>query len=300
MPAQNAVMPVWMAPRCPAALPWNADTAAVLLSAIDQRRSSIDRPYVVAVAGGSATGKSTQVAARLAEHLGHLCCRIEQDHFQQRSAVIDRLNPRYRWDDPLNYGLEACADLLERLRAGREATMPVYSFMDRRHTGTQTLEARPVILLDGLYAGHESLQPWIDMALYVETPLYGRLLRRLFRNQFERYRNADPARTLQGFLGPVLKAHREQVRDQRGQAHWILQNPYRFTESLQRFGLQPVRQTDPIRRTYALPAGLTLELAGNPPGVTVFRIRYADRLYFPFPVDPETADRLESLDLHEY
>lgn len=293
-------MPVWMAPRSPATLPWNVETAEVLLTTIDRRRSGIDRPFVVAVAGGSATGKSSQVAARLAERLGHLCSRIEQDNFQQRPAMLDKLNPRYRRDDPLNFGLETCADLLERLRAGQQASMPVYSFQDQRHTGSRTLNVRPVILLDGLYAGHETLQPWIDLSLYVETPLYGRLLRRLFRNQFERYRNADPGRTLQGFLGPVLKAHREQVRDQRGQAHWILQNPYRFAESLERFDLSPVRHQVPIRRTYALPGGLTLEIAGTDPTVPIFRIRYADRLYFPFPVDPATAERLETLDLHEY
>jgi uridine kinase len=275
------------------------------IQAISADNQLVGQNTIIAVAGGSSTGKSTQVAEGLRQRLADSQV-ISQDHYQLGRDYDMTADPLYRWDGLGNYGLpESCA-LLQSLRRSGEnrqsATMPVYTFAEGQRTGVQLIEPTPIVLFEGLYAGFGDLRAQSDLLIYVEMPLYGRLLRRLFRSCFDRFRG-DPSLSLQRTLaGGVLPAHRNLVRQQRATADLIVQMPYSFADTIQRFDLPE------ISRPYLVDSEMfTLRFGTSAWRVesdTINGLHVAlfenDRLYFSFPTDADTLARLAALDLGEW
>ena len=200
---------------------YSAEALSELAGHLHHAATQQPQPVMVCIAGGSATGKSTQVAADLHQLLPTCSQVISQDHFQLGKDYVNATDSPYRWDDPANYGLTESLDLLRQLKSGEPTFLPQYAFSDRKRIGYQGLLPTPVVLFEGLYAGYGALREVADWLIYTEAPLYVRLLKRLFRNTFERYR-ADPALVCKGFLGGgVLKAHRDLVSQQRLQADLV-------------------------------------------------------------------------------
>ena len=98
-----------------------------------------------------------------------------------------------------------------------------------------------MVIYEGLYAAYAELATISDIVVYVESPLYGRLLRRIFRNRYERYR-VDPIISFSSFIH-TLNANYELIAPHKKHAHFILNIPYRFEDSIQRFGLKPMYAT---------------------------------------------------------
>lgn len=238
------------------------------IQGIQRRNQPLGRNTIVCIAGGSSTGKSTQLAADLHQQLADSQI-IAQDSFQLGAEFTDQADPVYRWDAIANYGLPESAALLRALQAGESARIPVYSFRDFRRTGFRTIAPTPIVLFEGLYAGLSELRSIADLVIYAESPLYARMLRRLFRSCFERYR-ADPATALKSFLtGGVLKAHQDLVYPQRHTADVVFRMPYAFADSIRRFGLEKQPGSFPTQHVLFFGSGRCpgcVARRGRPPG----------------------------------
>ena len=254
---------------------------------------------IVCIAGGSSTGKTTQVAAGLLERLIPDAQLVSQDNYQS-GRDFRGVDPVYRWDAPGNYGLPESRALLMALKNGQSVQMPVYSFREARPTGLVDVQPAPIILFEGLYAGFGDLRAVADLLLYVESPLYARLLRRVFRNVFERYR-AEPALSLKSFLGGgVLPAHRDLVCQQRSTADVILLMPYQFADTILRFGPGPVQPTDLAETelfSFPMDADSGIRVSSDAAGRLYFGVWYRGDCYFTFPIDDETYRLLLKTDL---
>lgn len=173
-------------------------------------------PYLIALTGGSGSGKST-----VAEALVHLCKHIgvvvfaedgyywPMSHYgsagtnAQRSAIISNVN----YDDPVSKETGLMARQLADLKAGRTIEQPVYDY-DRhdRKSETLTIDPAPIIILEGIHAlSVPELKPLIDLSIYVDTPDDLRLARRLRRDVIERGRSVESV--LAQYLSTVRAAH---------------------------------------------------------------------------------------------
>ncbi len=275
------------------------------ISAENQR---LGQATIVGIAGGSSTGKSTQVAIGLLDRLRPDAQLISQDNYQLGRDYDLTTDPMYRHDGLGNYGLTESAALLTSLRHGRSATMPVYAFLEQQQTGHQLIQPTPIVLFDGLYAGFGPLRTQCDWLIYVESPLYGRLLRRLFRNRYERYR-LEPSVSLRNTLaGGVLPAHHDLVCQQRATADIILQNPYAFTESIIRFDLpilQRTYQLDNVAFSFHFGTNSEWRVETELPSANGSIVRHVglfqqNERYASFPIDDDTLLRLVALDLNSW
>jgi uridine kinase len=118
-------------------------------------------PFIVAIDGRSGVGKSTMARA-LAERLD--ACVIEGDDFYAGGIGL-------RSDAPASRAA-ACIDwtrqqsLLEALAAGRPAHWRAFdweAFDGRLRDEPTTLEPRPVVILEGVYAARPELADLLDL-----------------------------------------------------------------------------------------------------------------------------------------
>ena len=285
------------------ALDWDTAVFQLLLKQIKQIQSGHHRPVIVAICGGSATGKSTQVAQGLKNALGANALLFHQDNFQNLPQRISNLNPRYRQDDPENYGLADLPDILDALRTNQATQIPRYIFQKRSHEGTQRLSPTEIILFEGLYSAHASIVEKADFVVYVEMRAIGRVLRRGYRGLFERYGRVNFANVFWNFCTSVLAAHMECVRKQRERADLIIRIPYTFSETLNRFPIQPVipnsqlARSGPVIREYAVDADSRLQIIGtSAPHWMEIRYLHAEHIYFCFTAGPELSNRIMATD----
>ncbi|WP_373492681.1 uridine kinase [Aquiflexum sp.] len=256
---------------------------------------------IVGIAGGSCTGKSTQIAKKLCAQLPQHTQLLSQDNYQKGIELTNYFEYTYHWDDPANFGIEEGRQMLETLKSGKIAQMPVYSFERKKPVGYKKIQSTPVILFEGLYALHAHLKPLVDFSIYVESPLYGRLLRRVFRNAFDRYRQ-DPELVFERLLtGKVYESHRAEVVRQKENCDFTVHNPYCFSETIHQFDLKPMTSEilHDVLYIYALNNDFYLKVVKDKSDQMWLIITDTEHMYSKFSIKSSSLDQLKKLDLDE-
>lgn len=158
----------------------------------DAVRGSDKSTYVVALAGGSASGKSflsEQLQTWGVQH-GYDTVILHQDDFALGRAWGNRHQSPYKWDDPDNYRLdEAFAVLTEFLR-GREQSFLAYTLEAHEPVAKKQLEwecaessiGRRLVIIEGLFAWREPFDTMVDLRVFMEVNFWHRYVLRLQRN----------------------------------------------------------------------------------------------------------------------
>jgi len=172
---------------------------------------------LIAVVGGSGSGKSW-IAARVGEWTGqkvaHLC---QDDFYQDLSHLPERERALVNFDDPEAIDWETLREVLDALRQGKAAEIPVYDFAT--HTRLPVGRLFPpaeVVVLDGLWLlHHEWLREKFSLSVFVDCPEEERLRRRIARDVLERGRTEESVR--RQFSNHVQPMHAKFVEPQ---AQW--------------------------------------------------------------------------------
>lgn len=125
---------------------------------------------VVGITGPVGSGKST-LARRLATHGA-------ADRLATPPSLLstDDYLPDYRAVDPLHRDLPEHADLallaenLAALRAGRRATVPVWSFHTHRREGVREVAPTALVICEGIHALHGMHREHLDVRVFVDAP----------------------------------------------------------------------------------------------------------------------------------
>lgn len=170
------------------------------------------KPFVIGVAGGSGSGKTT-VAAKILDaagrdrvaHLLHDHYYVDLEHLSwaERSKV--------NFDHPDSLDQELFRQHLSELAAGRGVDCPTYDFKThRRLNETQRIEAKPVVLVEGiLIFADPKLRALMDLRVFVDTDADLRVLRRIQRDVAERGRTIESV--IDQYLTTVRPMHMEFV-----------------------------------------------------------------------------------------
>ena len=175
-------------------------------------RPSPSAPFVVAIAGGTASGKTTLVD-RFARQ--QACLRLTHDRYYR-----DVAEPRgHDYDHPDALDTALMVQHLALLRAGRPAELPVYDFRTHtRQAHTERAEAQALVIVEGiLVLHHPELRALADLSVFVHAPADVRLVRRLRRDVVERGR--DVHGVLDQYLAKVRPGHEGFVEPSRQHAH---------------------------------------------------------------------------------
>ncbi|MDZ7270985.1 MAG: uridine kinase [candidate division KSB1 bacterium] len=181
------------------------------------------RPVVVAIAGGSGSGKS-YLAQRLMERLGRQrCVLIEQDsYYADLSALPLAERARRNFDHPDALDFDLLVQHLRQLINGRSIAKPVYDFAQHtRRPETVMVAPAEVIIVEGILVLHDArVRRLCDLCVFVDAPVEVRLQRRLARDVAERGRTAESVH--RQFTESVLPMHNEFVEPSRHFADMVL------------------------------------------------------------------------------
>lgn len=180
------------------------------------------RPILVAIAGGSGSGKS-YLTKKLQTALGRSAARLSLDDFyRDRSHLSESRRGRLNFDHPAAIEWRLVERALRRCLAGKAALIPRYDFATHsRKRGSVRFKPRPVVLLDGLWLLHRrALRPLFQLRVFIECPRRTRLNRRLARDQ--RARGRTPASIRQQFRDTVEPMHARFVAPQASRADVVL------------------------------------------------------------------------------
>ncbi len=182
-------------------------------------------PFVVAVAGGSGSGKSTftqELTRRFPP--GSFSVVLLDDYYRSRPDIGHHNIDTANFDHPDALEFELLRTHLAELKAGRAVECPVYDFTTHSRTSrTHRVEPAPIILVDGvLLLSHPALAESFDLRIFVEASADMRLIRRLERDRTERGRPLES--TLKQYLGSVRAMHEAYVEPARATAHLVIHN----------------------------------------------------------------------------
>lgn len=149
--------------------------------------------YVIGVAGGSASGKTTIVNhlkdffKNNIELISHDC--YYKAHYEMPFEEREKLN----YDHPNSFDTNLLISDLLKLKNGEMVHRPVYSYtIHNRTNDTIPLYPKKVILVEGiLILENEQLRNLMDTKIYVDTDADERLMRRISRDIKERGRSID-------------------------------------------------------------------------------------------------------------
>jgi len=175
---------------------------------------------IIAIAGGSASGKST-LSSALVGQLGDEAALILHDrYYRDPPAEADRA--RWNFDHPDSLETELLVSHLDQLRAGEAVGLPRYDFTTHgRAPGVDTVAPAPLIVVEGiLVLADPALRARFDGTVFVDTPSDVRLARRLRRDVAERGR--DPLGILDRYLAMVRPMHEAYVEPSKRHADLIV------------------------------------------------------------------------------
>lgn len=186
-------------------------------------RSAERRAFVIGVAGGTGSGKTT-VSRRIWEAVGReRIAYIQHDNYYKDQSHLtpeDRALTNYDHPDSLETSLLVAH--LRELRAGRPVDIPVYDFSVHNRSKT-TLRVNPakVVLVEGILIFVEPpLRELMDMRIFVDTDADIRFIRRLRRDMIERGRTLDSV--VKQYLATVRPMHLEFVEPSKRYADVIV------------------------------------------------------------------------------
>ncbi len=179
-------------------------------------------PYVVAVAGGTGSGKST-LSERICEALQGEVALIRHDNYyrdQKHLPFSERVSNNY--DHPLAFETDLLIQHLDHLKQGAAIYMPEYDFTQHVRRPTEVrVEPKRIIVVEGiLILEHAELRRRFDLKLFVDTDSDIRILRRLMRDINERGRSVESV--VEQYLGTVKPMHEQFIEPSKRYADIIV------------------------------------------------------------------------------
>ena len=185
--------------------------------------SNNNKPFVIGVAGGSGSGKSTVTREVLASIGPELVTVVIQDDYycdQTHMSPEDRRKTNYDHPDAFDWPL--MVQHVQALRRGESIEMPTYDFSaDNRASKTMTVKPAPVIVIEGLFALYDAdLRKMMSLKVFVDTATDVRFIRRLQRDMAERSRSAESV--INQYLETVRPMHKQFIEPTKRYADVIL------------------------------------------------------------------------------
>jgi uridine kinase len=181
------------------------------------------RSIVIAVAGGTGSGKTT-VANEILQRVGaeHIAYIPHDAYYRDLSHLPRPERDLVNFDHPNSLETELLVTHLKELRAGRTVDIPEYDFTTHTRTQrTRRVEPAPVVLVEGILIFVEpELRQLFDVKLYVDTDADVRFIRRLRRDIQERGRSVDSV--CEQYLATVRPMHMEFVEPSKRHADVII------------------------------------------------------------------------------
>jgi uridine kinase len=187
----------------------------------------------IGIAGGTCSGKST-LAERFVAHAGAencVCVGLDEFYRQQPDEVL--ANGTANFDRPEAFDFEAFVTAIDSLRQGLDVVIPQYDRSISQIAGTTTIEARPVLIVEGLLVlRDERVLAMIDLGVFIDVDPAVQRSRRMSRDIDGYGRSAEVSQNR--YEHHVNPAFVEFVAPTKANAHLVLSGTEDIERSLQR------------------------------------------------------------------
>lgn len=152
------------------------------------------KPFVIGVAGGSGSGKTT-VVSHIIDAVGseNLVLLQHDSYYRDLKHLSFEQRVKQNFDHPAALETELLIRHVNALLSGYSIKCPIYDFKNHvRSENYSTYTPKPIILVDGILIFYErELRDLMNIKIFVDTDDDLRLLRRLKRDLNERGRSID-------------------------------------------------------------------------------------------------------------
>ena len=182
-----------------------------------------NKPFVIGVAGGSGSGKSTVTRQVLASIGSDLAAVVYQDdYYLDQTPMSPEERRKTNYDHPQAFDWPLMMQQVQALRRGESIEMPEYDFsLHNRSSKTITVKSAPVIVVEGLFALFDAeLRKMMSLKIYVDTAADVRFIRRLQRDITERGRSTESV--IEQYLETVRPIHKQFIEPTKRYADVIL------------------------------------------------------------------------------
>lgn len=186
------------------------------------------KPVIIAVAGGSASGKTTVVNEILSKlDLQSVAIIKHDDYYNAQHMMSFEARKAVNYDHPSSLDNDLLVSHIETLLKGQSISKPIYNFESYdRTTETEIVVPRKVIILEGiLILTDERIRNLADIKLFVELDDDTRFIRRLERDIKERGRTVDSV--ISQYVNTVKPMHHKYVKPTKRYADVIIPNDYK-------------------------------------------------------------------------
>jgi len=188
---------------------------------------STDGSFIVLMAGGTASGKSS-IVRRFVEDTG--AAHVGHDRY-----YFDIKQPRgHDFDHPDALDTDRLIHDVSKLKLGQPADLPVYDFASHSRTNAvEVMAPAPIIVVEGILVLSESrLVELADLTVFVDAPEPVRLDRRIRRDVADRGRTK--ASVLAQYSTTVKPNHDRFVEPSKSIASLVLDGTAPIDESVRR------------------------------------------------------------------
>ncbi|KAK9134073.1 hypothetical protein Scep_013601 [Stephania cephalantha] len=151
------------------------------------------QPFVIGVAGGAASGKTTVCDMIIEQLHDQRVVLVSQESFYHNltEEELTRVH-EYNFDHPDAFDTEQLLISMEKLMHGQAVDIPKYDFRSYKNNIFPTRRVNPsdVIILEGILVFHDPrVREMMNMKLFVDTDADVRLARRIRRDTVEKARD---------------------------------------------------------------------------------------------------------------
>ena len=181
------------------------------------------RSFVIGVAGGSGSGKTT-VVRRIVDSLGpDQVTLLDHDrYYRDRNDLRLEERAALNYDHPNALETDLLVDHVRELRSGKAVDVPQYDFTRHaRLSETKTFQPRRALIVEGILVFTDAaLRDLMDIKVFVDTDSDTRFIRRLRRDVAERGRTMESV--IEQYQNTVKPMHLEFVEPSKRYADVII------------------------------------------------------------------------------
>ena len=150
--------------------------------------------YIIGIAGGTGSGKTT-VVKRISKALPPHCAAVIplDSYYNDTTGLTPEERAAIKFDHPDAFDWKLLSEHIKMLKNGEAVEQPTYSYIEsNRQKETVHVEPKPVVIIEGIMALHnKKLRDMMDLKIFVDTDDDVRLIRNIRRDVVERGRTVD-------------------------------------------------------------------------------------------------------------
>jgi uridine kinase len=178
------------------------------MSLTHQTLSTTRKPFIIGVAGGTGSGKTTVTEKVIeAAGIGSVATLAQDSYYLDQIDLEPEERRRINYDHPDAFDWDLMIAHLRAVREGEPVFSPIYDFTsDSRSSATVPVMPAPIIVVEGILVLYEPrLRDLFNLKIFVDADPDVRFIRRLERDVRERGRS--PESVIHQYLETVRPCH---------------------------------------------------------------------------------------------